>query len=169
LGQTPRPETPGIDLPDGVQFDVNYTEGSDIGYRWFARTRQTPLFPFGYGLSYTAFDYSNLTVEGGQTVTVGFDVTNTGGAAGEAVPQIYLMSRTGRPLQRLIGFSKVALSSGQRQRVSVRVDPRLLADFDAGINGWRIPAGLYTIMVGRSAIERVLVGAATVDGQSLPP
>jgi beta-glucosidase len=169
IGQNPRPVIPGIDLPEKVKFDVNYTEGSDVGYRWFAKKKLKPLFPFGFGLSYTSFKFANLSVTGGKTLTVGFDVTNTGKLGGKAAPQVYLTARAGKPILRLIGFSKVALEPGQTQHVIASADPRLLADFDLGAQGWRISAGDYAVAVGRSSTDRALVGSAALTGAVLPP
>jgi len=121
------------------------------------------------GLSYTDFAYSNLEVRGDRSLTIGFDVTNTGGVAGAAVPQVYLVSRAGRPLARLVGFSRISLRPGQRRHVSLRVDPRLLADFDAAAHAWRVPPGQYTVALARSAVDEVLTGSAQVDGETLPP
>ena len=180
ISQNPRPVIPGSEITvpqpglapnnaSGGVFDVNYTEGSSVGYRWFNQKNLTPLFAFGYGLSYTDFDYANLTVTGGASLTVSFDVTNTGTVAGDAVPQVYLTSRTGKSLERLIGFSRVALKPGQSQHVSVTADPRVLADFDAAGHVWRVPAGDYKVMVARSADDSVLDGTAKLDGQTVAP
>jgi beta-glucosidase len=96
-------------------------------------------------------------------------VTNTGGTAGKAVPQVYLTSRAGEPLKRLIGFSRVPLVPGETQHVSLTVDPRLLADFDVTAHGWHAPAGNYEIMVGRSATDEALTGSATLASETSPP
>jgi beta-glucosidase len=178
--QNPRPDIPGINNPPpelsalglpikGVQFDVDYSEGSDVGYRWFAINHITPLFPFGYGLSYTSFDYSNLKVTGGQTLRVSFDVANTGSMKGTAVPQIYLTSRAGQAMQRLIGFSRLSLNSGERQQVSLSVDPRLLADFDQAHDRWSIPQGEYTVALSRSATDSVQSASVKLQSRTLKP
>lgn len=178
-GQYPRPVIPRSNVEEpkglgpaksaGTVFDVDYSEGAAVGYRWFFNENLKPLFPFGFGLSYTSFRYSHLRIAGGRRLTVGFDVTNTGKVAGKAVPQVYLMSRTGRKLQRLLGFSKVPLSPGQTRHVSVAVDPRFLADFDTTDDDWRVPAGAYAVMVGRSATDAVLTGSVRLKGELLPP
>ena len=169
IDQNPRPDMPGIDLKPGQVFDVHYTEGAKVGYRWFADQKLTPLFPFGFGLSYASFSFSNLTVEGGQTLTVSFDVTNTGSVAGEAVPQVYLTSQAGKPLERLIGFERVSLEPGQSQHVSVSADPRLIANFDTTAKGWRVDAGEYGVAVSRSANDPVLTGSAALTGEMVQP
>jgi beta-glucosidase len=181
MSQNPRPVMPGIDVAEPQQglapatakgniFDVNYNiEGSSVGYRWFTQKNLTPLFPFGFGLSYTDFAYSNLTVEGGKQLTVSFDVTNTGTIAGAAVPQVYMTSRAGQPLERLIGFSRVSLNPGQKLHISVSADPRLLADFDPAGHVWRIPGGNYNVMVGSSAMNDALNGSAMLDAATMHP
>jgi hypothetical protein len=90
LAQTPRPDLPGLGTPWGTPVTIEYNEGAEIGYRWFAQQHQQPLYAFGHGLSYTTFDYSDLQVEGGDTVTAALTVTNTGDRAGADVPQLYL-------------------------------------------------------------------------------
>lgn len=181
IGQTPRPAIPGSDVVEpaaamgpassggGTAFDVNYSEGALVGYRWFAQRGLAPLFPFGHGLSYTAFAYANLQLDGGKALRVGFDVTNTGSVPGDAVPEIYLTSRGDETLQRLIGFSRVSLKPGETRHVSMNVDPRLLADFDAAHGGWNVPAASYTVALGRSASDTVLTASAPIQGSTLKP
>jgi beta-glucosidase len=167
--QLPRPALPGFGLPPEQPFDIDYNEGADIGYRWFARTGQKPLFPFGYGLSYTSFDVAALKVTGGKTLTVTFDIVNTGARAGAGVPQVYLRSAAGKVATRLIGWDKVQLAPGERKRVSVTADPRLLAHFDAKTNCWRIDAGEYRVNVGLHADDARLSGGATITKATISP
>lgn len=169
LDQLPRPQLPGQGLPPNSAFDIVLNEGADVGYRWFARKQQAPLFPFGYGLSYTSFAVSNLQVAGGKTLTVSFDITNTGARAGADVPQVYLRSAAGKPLLRLIGWDKVQLNPGARQRVTLVADPRLLAHYDPAINGWSVAAGEYRVTVGEHANDAALAGAAQVVAQTIRP
>jgi beta-glucosidase len=147
--QTPRPLVAGLGLPDETRITVTYSEGSDVGYRGFARRGQTPLFPFGHGLSYTRFDHGLLTLQGGANVTARFSVTNAGATAGVDTPQLYLVNAAGRPVLRLAAFGKVALGAGEHREVSLTVDPRLLADWTS--EGWRIRAGTYSFALGKSA------------------
>ena len=176
--QLPRPVLPGYDSaqPEGSgpptaqkPFDVDFPEGSDVGYRWFARTGAKPLFPFGYGLTYSRFRYSGLAVAGGRTLTASFTVTNTGPRAGIDTPQLYLSAAPGRTGQRLLGWSRVALKPGQSRRVTVTADRRLLADWDTGAHGWRLKGGAYRVFVGPDAASRQLTGSAQVQGASLAP
>jgi beta-glucosidase len=167
--QLPRPTLPGFGLPPEQPFDIHYSEGADVGYRWFARTGQKPLFPFGFGLSYTRFDVAALKVTGGKTLTVTFDIVNTGARAGAGVPQVYLRSAAGKVSTRLIGWDKVQLAPGERRRVSVTADPRLLARFDAKANCWRIDAGEYRVNVGLHADDARLSGGATITKATISP
>ncbi|MGB8600966.1 MAG: glycoside hydrolase family 3 C-terminal domain-containing protein, partial [Rhizomicrobium sp.] len=178
LDQLPRTEIPGDgsfrtifggDFDPAKSIKVPHTEGSDVGYRWFARTGATPLFPFGFGLSYSQFSYSNLTVSGGMTLCAHFDVTNTGTVAGKDVPQLYLTDAAGRTRLRLIGMTKLSLAPGETQRVTLTADPRLIADFDATANNWHIPAGSYSVSLNRSATDVVLTGEASLNEQRIKP
>ena len=95
LDQTPRPQLPGQGTPWGTPTTIEYNEGAEVGYRWFAKTGAKPMYAFGHGLSYTSFAYSDLDVTGGETVTATVTVTNTGGRAGADVPQLYLTDAAG--------------------------------------------------------------------------
>jgi beta-glucosidase len=167
--QLPRPVLPGFGLPPDSSYDIDFNEGADVGYRWFAKTGEKPLFPFGHGLSYTSFAVSGLQVQGGKTLTVSFAIKNTGTRAGADVPQVYLRSAAGRPLVRLIGWDKVQLAPGEQKRVSVSADPRLLASFDTATHGWRVAAGEYRVSVGADAADVGLTGVAMVAAQTLKP
>ena len=137
-GDAPTPDT---------KLSTNYDiEGSDVGYRWFARTQAKPLFPFGYGLSYTSFAASGLKVDG---LKASLTVANTGAKAGATVAQLYLVSRNGAAKQRLVGFARVDLAAGASQNVSLTIDPRLLADWKNG--GWSLAGGDYAFALGEDA------------------
>lgn len=168
--QLPRPEIPGFGGKDDAQFDVDYTiEGADIGYRWFARQKAKPLFPFGFGLSYTHFDYANLKVEGGDTLSVSFDVRNTGKLAGQDVPQVYLTGAGSKDRMRLIGFERISAKPGEIVHVTLKADPRLLADFDETAHAWRLDAGEYKIALGASATDLKLRGSAELKAAKVKP
>ncbi len=169
IDQYPRAQLPGLTTPEKTKFDVVYSEGADVGYRRFAATGQKPLFPFGYGLSYTKFAYSNLKVTGGETLTVSFDVANVGLRPGKDAPQVYLTGAAGKALQRLIGFEKVALAPGEIRRVTLTADPRVLASFDAKANRWSLTSGDYQVAVGASSADLALKGAAKVKARTLKP
>jgi len=149
-----------------VNYDI---EGSDVGYRWYARQGTTPRFPFGFGQSYTSFRYQGLKLAGGRTVRAEFDVTNSGTRAGKEVAQMYLVSAAGKPVRRLIGFAKVDLQPGETRHVSLAADPRLLAWFDTVRKGWRINHGAYRIVIGRDASAEQLAGETEISGTTLRP
>jgi beta-glucosidase len=150
-------------------FDVRYTEGSDVGYRSYARSGDKPTFPFGYGLSYTGFRYSGLKLAGGKTLTAAFTVTNTGPRAGTDTPQVYLTAAPRRTQQRLIGWSKVTLKPGESREVTVTAPQRMLADWDIKTHGWRLDGGAYRVAVGPDAATPTLTGSAKVVAARLRP
>ncbi|UAL09272.1 beta-glucosidase [Caulobacter segnis] len=153
----------------GKGFEASHPEGSDIGYRWYARKGFKPLFAFGHGLSYTSFKYGALKVTGGDTITASFDVTNTGAKAGADVPQVYLTARSGAPELRLLGWDRVELAPGETKRVTVTADRRLLADFDVKARKWRIDAGTYDVAVGASATALDAKASAKVKAGAVKP
>lgn len=121
-------------------------EGSDIGYRWASRKNFKPLFPFGFGLSYSRFATSDLRSDG---KTARFTVSNIGARAGATVAQLYLVSRNGQKMKRLVGYQRVDLQPGEARQVSLTIDPRLLADWMDG--GWMLAGGRYQIALGENA------------------
>ena len=156
LDQTPRPELPGLGTPWGTPTTIHYNEGSDVGYRWFARTGQRPLFPFGHGLSYTRFDYAGLTVSDGGGVRANFTVTNSGPRRGADVPQLYLLEDPAGTRMRLLGFERVDLDAGESRTVSLDVDPRLLASYDTDRGQWHTAGGSYRVALGHAAGDYAL-------------
>jgi beta-glucosidase len=165
LTQTPRPHLTGLGTPWGTPVTIRYDEGAEVGYRWYAQKDIKPLYPFGHGLSYTRFAYSDLEVTGGETVTASFTVTNTGGRDGADVPQLYLTSAPDQKRTRLLGFERVELAPGASREVTLTADPRLLARFDGAANQWRIADGAHEVALGKSAGELVLTGRADLTGR----
>ncbi|MGB6454671.1 MAG: glycoside hydrolase family 3 C-terminal domain-containing protein [Streptosporangiaceae bacterium] len=165
LTQVPRPELPGLGAPWGTPTTICYDEGAEVGYRWYARTGQQPLYAFGHGLSYTSFSYSDLRAEGGDTVTVTFTVTSTGGRAGADVPQLYLTEAAGDRRMRLLGFGRVELQPGRCRTLTVTADPRLLARYDTGAGQWRISGGTHRIALGKAADDLVLGADVQLAGR----
>ncbi len=162
--QLPRNKLPNFGVEEGVAVAVDYSEGADVGYRWYARRNIRPLFPFGFGLSYTTFVYENFKVEGANPLTFSFDVINTGTRAGSDVPQVYL---TATPLGadlRLIGFSRVELPPGARRSIHLTVDRRLLSRYDEDRHVWRLSAGTYEAQLGSSATQLGTRQSATLRG-----
>ena len=150
-------------------FPVDYVEGADVGYRWYDKKRMTPLFPFGHGLSYTQFAYSNPVVTGGKTLSVTFDVVNTGARAGADVPQMYVAREAGDAPMRLAAFTRVALKPGETRRVTLTAEPRIVADYDVKLPGWRIAAGRYRVALARDASDRTMVSSAVLEPTTMKP
>ena len=137
---------------------VNYAEGIYVGYRHFDKQKIVPLFPFGFGLSYTTFGYSGLdlptTLGRGQTATVRVTVQNTGRRAGDEVAQLYirpLASKVARPVRELKGFGRVSLQPGQKSALTFPLDMRAFSYWDVKTHGWRADPGSYVIEVGSSS------------------
>jgi len=160
---TPRAnEAPGAaPKPFTVDYDI---EGAAVGYKWHALRGSKPLFPFGHGLTYTRFSYSDLKVTPGPVIE--FDVTNSGKRAGVDTPQAYVDGPGGI---RLVGWSKQALAPGARGHVRLSVDPRLLARWDVGAHGWRIDAGGRRVRVGASSADLRLEATVRVEARRLAP
>jgi beta-glucosidase len=138
----------------GLQpFQVTYDEGVKVGYKWYDAEKKPVLFPFGFGLSYTTYSYSNLRVTPGKIPHVAFTVTNSGNRAGAEVAEVYasLPASTGEPPKRLVGWSKVQLNPGESKEVSIEVDPKYLSIFDVKQNRWQLIPGEYSFMVGGSS------------------
>jgi beta-glucosidase len=170
--QLPRPVRPATGLADGQMFTVDYSEGAAVGYKWFDAKNLQPLFPFGYGLSYTSFAYSPLqaTANGDGSVTVGFTVRNSGQRQGMDVPQVYVASPAGvfEAPKRLGAFQKVDLAPGASQSVTVQIDPRLLATFDESSHVWRIAPGTYQVLLGASSRDIRQTASVNLPGLTLP-
>lgn len=142
-----------------------YKEGLYVGYRYYNKAGVPVRFPFGYGLSYTSFAYSDLTVDG-RTVQVA--VTNIGHRAGAEVVQLYIVPpQTGlyRPLRELKGFARVELAPGESRTVTFTLDDR---SFAVWADGWKIPAGTYTVQVGASSEDIRLSAELPVAGEQIP-
>jgi beta-glucosidase len=165
LAQTPRPVLPGIATPWGTPVTIRYDEGAEVGYRWYTKQDEKPMYAFGHGLSYTRFAYSDLEVSGGETITASFTVTNTGVREGADVPQLYLTRAPDQERMRLLGFERVELAPGESREVTLTADPRLLARFDRAADQWRITDGRHEVALGKSADNLVLLGSAALTGR----
>jgi beta-glucosidase len=137
---------------------VQYSEGVDVGYRWYDTNNVTPLFPFGFGLSYTTFSFSNLQIspaaaDGTQDVQVSATVTNTGQREGSDVAQLYLgdPSSSGEPVRQLAGFQRVDLAPGASTQVTFTTTPQEESWWDDSANGWTQTEGTYSVYVGDSS------------------
>jgi beta-glucosidase len=149
----------------GNGTQVQYSEGLNVGYRWYDAKNITPLFPFGYGLSYTSFSFGNLQVGalGSSGATVTATVTNTGTRAGAEVAQLYVgdPASTGEPVHQLRGFQRVDLQPGQSQTVRFTVTAHDLAHW-VDPSGWTTTPGTYQILVGDSSRNLPLSGSLAV-------
>jgi len=138
-------------------FQVAYDEGLKVGYKWYDAEKKPVLFPFGYGLSYTTYKYAGLSVTpgaaSGDKVKVTFTLTNIGTREGAEITEVYaaLPESAQEPPKRLVGFSKVKLSAGAKQTVTIDIDPKYLSIFDEAKDAWSLIPGDYTIMVGGSS------------------
>jgi beta-glucosidase len=145
----------------GVNQKTTYSEGVNVGYRWFDREKSQPLFPFGHGLSYSRFAYSALgigkTSDGG--LDIHFQMRNTGTSDGDEVPQIYLGAPTTPvagaqfPVRSLVAFDRVHLAAGETRTVILHVAPRQLQYWSVAKQGWATAPGRRTISVGASSRE----------------
>lgn len=154
--------------PKNGEKKVEYSEGVFVGYRHFDKAGIKPLFPFGYGLSYTTFAFKNLTVSaasGDESVTVAFDVSNTGTRSGAEVAQVYVGDRHAkvpRPVKELKEFTKVELNPGETKHVQVTLDRRAFSYYDVKSHAWTVAPGDFDIYVARSSAEIELTGKATL-------
>ena len=139
--------------------ETDYSEGLNIGYRWYAAQHRTPLFPFGYGLSYTSFSYSGLKVTGAGNggLTVSVTVKNTGTTGGSTVPQVYLGAPAQRPAgvqfapTALAGYSRVFVPAGKARTVTIHVRKRQLEYWSTTANGWKLATGPRNVSIADSA------------------
>ena len=172
--QLPHPKVPGIDLRPASHrhfaelppFDADYSaEGARVGYKWFESENKTPLFPFGYGLSYTTYEFSGLTVDSAAH-TATFTVRNTGSVAGTEVAEVYavLPASTGEnAYKRLTGWDRVTLAPGESKTVTVAMNPLTLSVFDVAKNAFTLPSGDYQILAGSSSADTPLTATLHVE------
>ena len=164
--QLPHPVVPGLEgvtagAPNREHkvkpFDLNYTEGAKVGYKWFEATNKQPLFSFGFGLSYTTYAYSGLTVDDASH-TVHFTVRNTGRREGTEIAQVYvaLPSTAKEDYQRLSAWQRVKLAPGESKEVALPLNPLTLSVFNTEQNAWQLLPGNYKVMAGSSSSETPL-------------
>jgi len=160
--------------PEGNSKRVEYKESVFVGYRGYEHNGVKALFPFGYGLSYTTFEYANLTVapatdaQSGALYNVSFDLTNNGNRAGAEVAQVYVAddhSKIARPAKELKGFAKVVLEPGETRHVTIPLDARSFAYFDPTAKQWHITPGAFGILVGSSSETIALKGSVVVSDE----
>lgn len=168
-------DTPAYLNFPGEGDEVRYGEGIFVGYRAYEALARPVLFPFGFGLSYTQFQYSNLQVSSAQfaldeTLQVSLDVTNTGSVAGKEIVQLYVhdvRARLPRPHKELKAFAKVALQAGESRRVTLQLDPRAFAYYDPRYQQWVADAGDFDLLVGSSSADIRLTARVNLT-QSTP-
>jgi beta-glucosidase len=161
---------PGKPAVDYVIPHVKYDDKLMVGYRYWTTTGKHPLYPFGFGLSYTTFSFSNLqapaTAAAGSTVSVSFDVTNSGSVAGAEVAQLYVSdpsAKVSRPERELKGFEKVRLAPGETKHVTLSLDARAFSYWDEGAHKWRIDPGKFVLRVGDSSESTPLTAGVTLN------
>ena len=144
-------------------YSVTYDEGPEVGYKWFETQRKQPLFAFGYGLSYTTFEYSGLKVESAAK-TVRFTVKNTGSRPGTEIAEVYASLPQGadEPYKRLVGWVRVELAAGESRNVTVSVDTRPLQTFNEANESWTLTTGAYKVMVGPSSDNTPLTASLAI-------
>jgi beta-glucosidase len=153
--------TPNAEFP-GNGTDVDYTEGIDVGYRYFDVHHQTPLFPFGYGLSYTTFAYRNLQVQpSGHGATAQVTITNTGHRAGAEVAQLYLTdpAAAAEPPYQLKGFQQVTLAAGQSQRITFQLTSQDMSYYQTATSSWVAAPGVYRVSIGSNERDLAVSGS----------
>jgi len=140
-------------------YAVHYDEGSKVGYKWFEAEHKQPLFAFGFGLSYTTYAYSALSVDS-NAKSVRLTVRNTGTRAGSEIAQVYarLPKDAGESFKRLVGWKRVTLAPGESQTITVAVDQRVLQAFDEANDRWNFASGDYEVLVGSSSDSTPLSG-----------
>ena len=161
------------DIPSAPYFpakerNAEYREGLYVGYRYFETVKKPVLFPFGYGLSYTTFAYSNLKADDKKAV---FTIENTGTRDGAEVAQLYVCAKNGtvyRPAKELKGFTKVFLKAGESKEVTIPLDDKAFRYFNEKTNRFEIDGGTYEICIGASCADIRLSQAVTVTGTNAP-
>lgn len=151
-------------------FDINYKEGILVGYRWYETKKIEPLYPFGFGLSYTTFEYSKLKLSSpeinkGDGLTVEFELKNTGIRTGAEVTQLYIKSMNStvnRPVKELKAFAKTELKPGESQRVTLQLKSNDFAYWDVESHGWVVEPGIYNLLIGAASNDIKLTGKVII-------
>jgi len=162
----PHPVIPPLPARDqALSYEVHYDEGPEVGYKWYEAQHKPPLFFFGFGLSYTSYAYSNLSVDS-NAKAVRFTVKNTGKRPGTEIAEVYAQlpqsSGDESSYKRLIGWRRVTLAAGESQNVTVAIDSRALKTFDEAHNSWDFGPGNYKVFVGGSSDKTPLTGSLVV-------
>lgn len=169
-------DTPSAPYFPSRQRNAEYRESLFVGYRYFETVGKEVLFPFGYGMSYTTFAYSDLQIENHKKdmenpATVTFTITNTGKMDGAEVAQIYVKSKAPavyRPAKELKGFKKIFLKAGESKKVTIPLDDKAFRYFNVKTNRFEVEGGEYEIMVGASVADIRLAGSVVMEGTNAP-
>ncbi len=147
-----------------LSYEVHYDEGPEVGYKWFEAQQKHPLFAFGFGLSYTTYKYSGLSVDS-RSKTVRFSVKNTGNRAGTEIAEVYgrLPKGADESYKRLVGWKRVELAPGESQTITVAIDDRPLQTFDEADEKWNLAPGDYEVLAGPSSDNLPLKGSLSVQ------
>jgi beta-glucosidase len=145
-------------------YAVHYDEGPEVGYKWYEAQNKKPLFPFGFGLSYTTYAYSALSIDSSAR-KARFTVKNTGRRPGTEIAEVYarLPKGSDQGFKRLAGWQRISLAPGQSQTVEVVIDPRVLQTFDETSNGWTLTPGEYAVSVGSASDDTPLSGTLRIQ------
>jgi beta-glucosidase len=160
----PHPVLPPLPARDqALSYAVRYDEGPEVGYKWYETQHKQSLFAFGFGLSYTAYAYSDLSVDS-SVKTARFTIKNTGTRAGTEIAEVYarLPKSADESFKRLVGWKRVALAPGESQTVTVAIDPRVLQTFDEASDRWNLALGNYEVLVGASSDNTPLTASLSV-------
>jgi beta-glucosidase len=171
----PRPTIPSPPAQDRGQaagntathsssYAVDYNEGTEVGYKWFEAQHKQPLCTFGFGLSYTTYEYSGLSIDS-SAMTARFTVTNTGRRVGTEIAEVYARLPQGTDessYKRLVGWKRITLQPGESQTVTVPIDSRVLKTFDTANSNWSFATGDYEVFVGGSSENTPLTGILSV-------
>jgi beta-glucosidase len=160
----PHPVIPSLPPQDqALSYAVHYDEGPEVGYKWYETQHKQPLFAFGFGLSYTTYAYSDLSVDS-SAKTARFTVKNTGKQAGTEIAEVYgrLPRGADESFKRLVGWKRVTLAPGESQTVTIAIDPRVLETFDEASDRWNLAPGSYEVLVGASSDNTPLTGSLSV-------
>lgn len=169
--------TPAYLSYPGIDGKVSYSEGLYVGYRYYEKKKINPKYAFGFGLSYTTFEYSHLCIDRSQltdkeTVTVSCNVKNTGSCVGSEVVQLYvrdILSTVDRPVKELKGFEKVSLKPGEAKTVSFTLDQSAFAYYEKRLGGWHVESGDFEILIGAASNDLRLSTVVTVHSTEKIP
>lgn len=164
-------DNPSYNYYPGHTATVEYRESVFVGYRYYDTAHKNVRYPFGYGLSYTSFDYSDIklsadSIKDTDTLTVSFKIKNTGSVDGAEIAQVYVTDNEStiyRPEQELRGFKKVFLKAGEEKEISLTLDKRAFAYYNVNIHDWHVETGKFTVKIGASSRDIKLSAEVNVD------